>query len=255
VIVGQRKEWRRIGLLLPSSSTVQEREFWSALPRGMTLHVTRLALSNIDADSTLRIVAELEAESRKLADADVDVIGLPTTAPSARKGLGYDRELIGRITAASGKPATTASTAAIAALRVLGARSIVLGAPWSEAVNETTARFIEASGFSVLAHQALGHVRNLDVGLLDDQSAYDMGRRIDRPDADAVVLACGNWSTFAALEPLERDLGKPVLSTNQVTLWHVLEILRAGPLPGLGTLLRDHLPGRSQSEPRAAAAG
>jgi maleate cis-trans isomerase len=253
VIVGKREDWRRIGLLLPSSSTVQEREFSSVLPHGMTLHVARLALSNIDAESTLRIVAELDAESRKLADADVDAIALPTTAPSARKGLGYDRELIERITAASGKPATTASTALIAALRVLASERIVLGAPWSEAVNEMTARFIEASGFRVLAHRALGHVRNLDVGLLDDQTAYDVGLAVDRPDADVVVLACGNWSTFGALQRLEQDLGKPVLSTNQVTLWHVLDILRADPLPGLGTLLRDHLPGCSERQARTAA--
>jgi len=252
--MARREDFRRIGLLLPSSNTVQEPDFWKALPKGMTLHVTRLTLSNIEAESTMRIVEELEAESRKLVDADVDVIVLAATAPSSRKGLGYDRELIQRITAASGKPATTASTAAVEALRVLGAKRIVIGAPWGEAVNQTTASFMEANGFQVLAHQGLGHVRNLDVGLLDEQTAYDMGRRIDRPDADAVMLACGNWSTFGILDRLEREIGKPVLSTNQVSLWHVLKILGADPLPGLGRLLRDHLSGRSEP-PRRAAAG
>jgi maleate cis-trans isomerase len=100
----------------------------------------------------------------------------------------------------------------------------------------------------VLAREALGLVRNLDIGLLDPQSAYDAAYRIDRPDADAVMLACGNWSTFAAIERIERDLGKPVLTTNQVSLWHALKMLGAPSLPGLGVLLREHLdavpPGR-----------
>jgi len=241
--MARREDFRRIGVLLPSSNSVQEADFWRALPQGFTLHVTRMGLSTVEADSTLRIVQEIESESKKLADADVDVIVFAATAPSSRNGIGYDRELIKRIDAASGKPATTASTALIEALRTLGARSIVLAAPWSEAINRTAAAFIEANGFKVLAQEALGLVRNLEIGLLDPQSGYDLGRRLDRPDADAVMLACGNWSTFAAIEPLERDLGKPVLTTNQVSLWHALKMLGAAPLRGLGVLLRGHLGG------------
>src|SRR5215813_12201953 len=208
-----REAFRRIGLLLPSSHSVQEGECWRVLPQGFSLHVARMGLSTVEADSTLRIVQEIEAESKKLADADVDVIVFAATAPSSRNGIGYDRELINRISGASGKPATTASTALIEALRTLGAKSIVLAAPWSEAVNQTTAAFIEANGFKVLAQAALGLVRNLEIGLLDPQTAYDLARRIDRPDADAVILACGNWSTMPAIEQIERDLGKPVLTT------------------------------------------
>jgi len=239
--MARREDYRRIGLLLPSSNSVQEPDFLSVLPKHITLHVARMGLSNVEADSTGRIVEEIETESRKLADVDADVILFAATAPSSRNGIGYDRQLIQRISAASGKPATTASTALLEALRVLGARRIVLGAPWSEAINRTAAAFIEANGYAVTAQEALGHVRNLDIGLLEPQSAYDVGRRVDRPDADAVMLACGNWSTFAIIDRLERDLGKPVLTTNQVSLWHALKMMDEGPLTGLGALMREHL--------------
>lgn len=239
--MAQRRDFRRIGLLLPSSSSVQERDIGRALPDDITLHVARMRLNNVDADSTLRIVQEIESESQKLADVDVDVIIFPATAPSSRNGPGYDRELIKRITAASGKPATTASTALLEALRVLSARQIALGAPWSASVNQSVAAFIEANGVKVLAQEALGLVRNLEIGLLDAQTAYDVGRRVDRPAADAVMLACGNWSTFGIIDRLEHDLGKPVLTTNQVSLWHALKMMNAGPLGGLGVLLRRHL--------------
>jgi maleate isomerase len=248
--MARRGDFRRIGLLLPSSNSVQERDFWSVLPQGTTLHVARMGLSTVSADSTLQIVREIESESRKLADADVDIIVFAATAPSSRNGIGYDQELIKRISAASGKPATTASTALLDALGTLGAKRIVLGAPWSEAINRTTAAFIEANGFKVLAQEALGLVRNLEIGLLDARTAYDVGRRVDRPEADAVMLACGNWNTLSVIERLERDLLKPVLTTNQVSLWHALKILGAGPLPGLGVLLREHL---AAPAPRRAA--
>jgi len=51
------------------------------------LHVARMRLSNVDAESTLRIVQEIETESQKLADVDVDVIIFPATAPSSRNGI------------------------------------------------------------------------------------------------------------------------------------------------------------------------
>jgi maleate isomerase len=243
----KRQDVRRIGVLLPSSSSVQEQAFWGALPAGITLHAARMRLNTVDPQSTLRIVEEIETESQKLADADVDVILLAATAPSSRNGIGYDLELIKRISAASGKPATTASTGMVEALRALSAERIVLGAPWSTDINRTTAAFIEASGFKVVAQEALGMVRNLEIGLLDPQTGYDIGQRVDRPEADAVMLACGNWNVFGAIEPLERDLGKPVLTTNQVGLWHALKILGAEPLDGLGVLLREQLGGRQMT--------
>jgi len=236
-----RKDFRRIGLLVPSSSSAQEWDIGRALPDDITLHVARMRLSNVDAESTLRVVQEIETESQKLADVDVDVIIFPATAPSSRNGIGYDQELIKRITAASGKPATTASTALLEALRVLSVRQIALGAPWSASVNQSVAAFVEANGVKVLAQEALGLVRNLEIGLLDPQTAYDVGRRVNRPEADAVMLACGNWNTFSVIDRLEHDLGKPVLTTNQVSLWHALKMMGTKPLGGLGILLRAHL--------------
>jgi maleate cis-trans isomerase len=239
--MAQRKDVRRIGLLLPSSSSVQEWDIGRALPDDITLHVARMRLNNVDADSTLRIVQEIESESQKLADVDVDVIIFPATAPSSRNGPGYDQELIKRIKAASGKPATTASTALLEALRVLSVKQIVLGAPWSASINQSVAAFLEANGVKVLAQEALGLVRNLEIGLLDPQTAFDVGRRVNRPEADAVMLACGNWSTFSIIDQLERNLRKPVLTTNQVSLWHALRMMDTRPLDGLGVLLRRHL--------------
>ena len=236
-----RRDFRRIGLLVPSSSSAQEWDIGRALPDHITLHVARMRLSNVDADSTLRVVQEIEAESQKLADVDVDVIIFPATAPSSRNGIGYDRELIKRITAASGKPATTASTALLEALQVLAVKAIALGAPWSASVNQSVAAFIEANGVKVLAQEALGLVRNLEIGLLDPQTAYDVGRRVDTPKADAVMLACGNWNTFGIIDRLEHDVGKPVLTTNQVSLWHALKMMGMPSLGGLGVLLREHL--------------
>ena len=237
-----RQDRRRIGLLLPSSNTTQEPEFGRVLPDNVTLHIARLPLRTVEPASSARILEDVETESQKLADADVDAIVLAATTPTSRHGIGYDQELIKRIETASGRKAITASSALIQALEALLVKRLVIAAPWTDATNASTAAFIEASGITVLTQHAMGHVSNLEIGLLDEQMAYDMGMAVDQPDAQAIMLACGNWPTLGIVEQLEAVAGKPVLTTNQVSLWAVLRL--AGyhaPVFGWGRLLREHM--------------
>lgn len=236
----QPSHTRRIGLLVPSSNTTVEPEFYRALPPHITLHVARLHLTQITPEAILGMVEDLETQSRNLASADVDVIILGATAPSFLKGLGYDREIAQRIEKGTGKPATTTSTALIEAIRHLGLKRVVLGSAYDEKVNAIARSFLEANGVTVLEAHGLGLIDNLAVGRLGDESACELTRRIDRPDADGIVLACTNWKTMASIERLEKELGKPVISTTQVSVWAALRILGEGEgVPGYGRLLRN----------------
>ena len=134
------KKTHRFGLLTPSSNTTQEPEFSAALPPSVSLHTGRVAYRDITPEEQMRCVLELESESRKLADAEVDAIVFAATAPTLAKGKGYDRELIKRMEDASGKPATTAATAFVDALTRLGAGKIAIGAPWSKTMDKSDGR-------------------------------------------------------------------------------------------------------------------
>src|SRR5262249_10763426 len=110
------KKTHRFGLLTPSSNTTQEPEFSTVLPPTVSLRTGRVAYRASPPQERDRCVLELESESRKLGDAEVDVIVFAATAPTLAKGRGYDRELIKRMEDASGRPATTAATAFVDAL-------------------------------------------------------------------------------------------------------------------------------------------
>ncbi len=229
----------RIGLLAPSSNTTVETEFFKALPEGVTLHTARLPITQVTPESIGRMADSLEVEAKLLATADVDVIILGATAPSFLKGLGYDREVSKRITDVTGKPATTTSTALLEAFEALGISRIALGSAYSPAVNEICAKFLEANGIRVVAKDGLNIVDNLQIGRLDVQTAFDLGRKIDCSEAQAVVLACTNWKSMAIIERLEQAIGKPVLSTTQVSIWGALrKIGYSGSIAGFGSLLR-----------------
>jgi maleate isomerase len=236
------KKTHRFGLLTPSSNTTQEPEFSAALPANVSLHTGRVSYRDITPAEQDRCVLELEQESRKLADAEVDVIVFAATAPTLAKGKGYDRELIKRMEDASGRPATTAATAFVDALRLLGAKKLSIGAPWSKAMDKPMVEFMEASGFEVLHSEVVGFVAAIELGRVGPETAYELGRRADRPDADAIVMPGGNWASMPVVERLESELGKPVLVNNAVSLWAGLRLLRRNDrILGCGRLLRDYL--------------
>ncbi len=65
-------------------------------------------------------------------------------------------------------------------------------------------------------------------------------KKVDRPEAQAVFISCSNLRTLDIIEKLERDLGKPVITSNQASLWGMLRLIgdrRA--IPGAGRLFRE----------------
>ena len=53
---------------------------------------------------------------------------------------------------------------------------------------------------------------------------------------DGLFLSCPNLRTLDVIEPLEEVLGKPVLGSNQVLAWHLLQAAGLSP--------EQHAPGR-----------
>ena len=236
------RKTHRFGLLTPSSNTTQEPEFSAAMPPTVSLHTGRVPYRDITPEEQDRCVLELESESRKLADAEVDVIVFAATAPTLAKGKGYDRELIRRMEDASGRPATTAATAFVDALNRLGIKKIAIGAPWTKTMDGPMIEFMEASGFKVVHSEVVGFVASIELGRVGPETVCELAHRTDRPEAQAIVMPGGNWASMPVVEQLENELGKPVLVNNAVSLWAGLRLLKRGDsIPGYGQLLRDHL--------------
>jgi maleate cis-trans isomerase len=231
---------KRIGLLVPSSNSTVEVEFYRALPQDVSLHVARLPITQVNPESIAGMVDPLETESKKLASANVDVIVLGAAAPSFLKGMGYDREMSSRIAQATGKPATTASTALLQSLAALGAKRVALGTAYTTKVNDIAIAFLRANGIEVVKTECLGCEDNLEIGRLDVQTAYELGRRIACPEAQAIAFLCTNWQSMAIIDRLERATALPVLSSTQFSVWAALKTIGyEGTIEGYGRLLRD----------------
>ena len=60
-------------------------------------------------------------------------------------------------------------------------------------------------------------------------AAYRLAKEADHSAADAIFISCTNFRTVAVLPVLEQDLGKPVISANQVTVWDLLRLAKVRP--------------------------
>ena len=200
--LARRADVRRIGVLLPSS-TRSGAGFWRVLPKHITQHVARMRLTQVEANSTLRIVEEIETESRKLADVDVDVIVLAATAPSVaqrhRVRSGADRaHRSGKRQARNHSLHGAARSVACA----VPAKTYRASAhPGATPINRTTAAFIEArSALAVVAAEALGLVDNTGHRPSSIPKAPTMSDAASTGrEADAVMLACEQLGTFAVI--------------------------------------------------------
>ena len=199
------------------------------LPRG---EVTAPALAEMLEGDQLERAAEL------LVWSDVDVIVFACTSGSLVHGVGWDRVVAGRIERASGRPATTTTTAVLAALQAVNATSVAVATPYLEEINVIERRFLEARGFAVASIDGLGCATDAEIGRLEPADAVSLVERVDTPAADAVFISCTNFHCLPAIALLERRLGKPVVTSNLAGAWAALrQIGVEDPIPDYGQLL------------------
>ena len=113
---------------------------------------------------------------------------------------------------------------------------MALATPYSEEATLRSKAHLEAHGLSVAAWGQLENVKNI----YDEtpERAYALARRVDVPEAQAVFISGVGMPSIDVLERLERELGKPVISSASAMMWNALRISQvATPITGFGSLL------------------
>lgn len=217
--------WRaKLGLLVPSVNTTIEPELYKLAPQGVSLHFARLRLEKDAPEEFEKMSVDLEDQATRLAHASVNVIGFGCTTGSLLRGVGYDKDIVKRIEDATGITATTTSTAVVEALKLLEATNLSVATPYPEWLNEKLRSFLEGHGFSIVAIRGLGLEKGTgDVAI---EQVYRLVKEVDRPYSDTVLISCTDFRTMEIIDTLEQDLGKPVVSSNQATLWMLLRLAK-----------------------------
>lgn len=233
--------WRgRIGLIVPSSNTTMESEFWKAVPDGVSVHVSRGFQAITTAEGLRTLHEEATHEAEKLATAEVDVIVFGCTTGSLLEGVEWERALREKLEKVSNTKVITTSQAVVEAFKVLGAKKLAVATPYVDDLDMREKRFLEDNGFKVLRIKGLGIVKNTEIGRLPPWAAYRLALEVAQGlDIDLAFISCTNFRSFEVIEPLENKLGVPVVSSNTASLWLALRVIGIKDKLPYGKLLRE----------------
>ncbi len=234
--------WRgRLGLIVPSSNTTMEMELHDYLPEGVSLHTARVPLRNVTEDELVKMNTLAVESARLLRDAGVELILYGCTSGSFIGGKDYEKRLEMEIEDEVNVPVISTSTAVIEALKMLDAREILVVTPYTDEINQREKEFLEANEFTVLDIRGLGLEDNGAIGKLEPYTAYRLAKASFIEEAEAIFISCTNWRTFEIIEALEKDLGVPVVTSNQASLWLALrEMDVMEKIPSLGRLFTEY---------------
>jgi maleate cis-trans isomerase len=232
----------KIGLILPSTNTVNAHEWGLMAPDGISIHEARAMLTGKSSQDSYDTMAKnTETAAEELATAEVDIVAYGCTSGSFM----CDRKVIvERLTELAGCPATTTSDSVIAALKTLGVKKIAMATPYVDWVNEGEVKFLNDEGFEVVAEMGLGmgetQAERRAINKVPPQAVFRMARHVDRPDAEAIFLSCTAMPTIPVIAEIEAELGKPVVTSNQSTFWNTLRMLGLNQkVYGFGRLLEE----------------
>ena len=232
---------RHFGFLIPSTNTTVEIEC-RLLPASYQGHFARLMSSRPGHPFSPSRDEDIDYQSKLLGTAKVEIVMLAQTSASLFAD-DYDEVTERRISAAAGCPAVTSARAVGRALRALGTSRVALVSPYSEPVNQRARDYFRNKhAVEVVALEGFAATDSYMIGQLGPENARDAFRRIDRPEIEAFVVPGGNFPTMASIAGWEREFNKPVVTTNQASLWAMLVDLNTGDrFPGFGRLL-DEVP-------------
>ncbi len=190
-----------------------------------------LALAQMSEQGYDTVIGRVVEVSRNLAARGARAIALMGTSLSFYRGTEFNHTLVKTMHEATGLPATTMSNAIVDALRAVGARRITVGTAYTDDVNRRLCAFLSANGFEVLALESMGLLGVEQVLAVTQDELMALGVRAGAaaPDADTVLISCGGLRTLALTAPLERQLGKPVISSAVAGAWAAARLLGVNP--------------------------
>jgi maleate isomerase len=199
---------------------------------------TRSGLRALAAPHVLDEAAELFGRGA------LDAVVYASTSSAYAIGLDAEAALVSRLSRRIGVPVSATCASAVLALRTLGVERIALvHPPWFDGeLSELGAAYFRSAEFHVVSSGSAA--LSQDPREIEPAAVYQWTSRHVDDQAEAVFIGGNGFRAAGAIAALEAAIGRPVLTSNQVLLWHLLA--QAGAtfeVSGYGRLFV-HEPGR-----------
>jgi arylmalonate decarboxylase len=186
-----------------------------------------LGLPRMTPEGYDSVIGRVGLAAQSLVRQGAQAVALMGTSLSFYQGGDFSDRLIDLMRRESGLPATTMSRAVVEALGRFKARKLAVATAYNAQVNARLADYLGACGFEAgpiesLALEEIGSVHGVTPAAI-----LDLALKAARatPDADALLISCGGLRTLEIVEPLERRLNIPVVTSGIAGLWAAVRLV------------------------------
>lgn len=148
-----------------------------------------------------------------------EVVVFGCTSAGALGALTHDDGIGETIEKGSNAKVITVLGAVLARLRAIGPRKVAVFTPYIEDLTNRIASSLAEAGFPPVKAAGMGIRSNLEIGRI---TPVEIDRfvesQIEGCAPDCVFLSCTNWRAIEVIEPLQKKLGIPIVSSNQAAL-------------------------------------
>ena len=220
----------KIGVLVPFTNTTLEKELIRMCPSNASLHFTRMggySLEDIPGDDQMFAMGEADISEplRLITAISPNVILYGCTSATLSHGLNFDSSLKSTITSASGVKTITAAGALVSALNTLGVRKVGFVSPYVAELNDLACKFLSEACFEVVSRAEPSRpLKAVEQGALGEDKVYELAIKANSAEAEAIVISCTDIQTLDIIKKLEKEIGKPVISSNQSMMFSLAQM-------------------------------
>jgi len=231
----------RIGLITLASDFRIEKDFNNLIyGKDIDLFCNRIKCYNPLTNETLKKMADDITDVTKeiLPDQRLDCVAYGCTSGSIAAGYDSICEKVNKA-----KPNTKVSTpitAAIKGMKKLGIKNLSIFTPYTSEINDSVADFFNKENFKINDMNYFDIASDLDIGKVDSNHLFSVLKKIDLSKSDALFVSCTALPVLSLINDLEKELNKPVISSNQALIWDCLELINSNNnIEGFGRLFKN----------------
>jgi len=227
--MSDRCEWRRIGVIVPSSNTTVEADFLLGVPEGVMVHPARMYLAETTAEAERRMIFDhVPVAVTDLATLRPHVVAFACTSGGAVLGADGEAKLIDRIARETAAPVVSTNDAVGRAIERHGRKRIAILTPYVDELNQAIRAGLERRSLTVVHMAGLGMTDNFRIAnVMPNEIVTFAERELAGKSYDLLFVSCTNFRAVEARPLLMSRFGVPVVTSNQATIEAALDAVGA----------------------------
>ncbi|MGB3314297.1 MAG: ectoine utilization protein EutA, partial [Albidovulum sp.] len=227
-----------------ATDLTSERDFARLVPQDLAaVHTARIAFENPTTPETLMRMQPGLTRSADLILPDIQLDAICYSCTAASVVIGDEAVTAAIHAARPGVPVVTPTGATRAAFRALGVQRIAILTPYLVKTSQPMAAYFTRHGLDVTRLHCLGMEDDREMARVSRDTIVSAAIAVDTAEAEALFISCTALPALGAVAEIEARTGKPVVTSNQASIWAMLRHAGLGDtIEGYGRLFSHSLP-------------